>query len=313
MQRFRAVVGGHALQLRPQLRARGDLGRRDPVDQRLDVVPGPADHPGDLTPFGQLVQDAVAVLAVAGDRERLGRVDVVDEVVRGARKLLGARLGRADVQVLVDLARVGRDDLAAEPLDEVDGERGLADAGRAGQDDDARQVAGHADGILARVPTPFDQRLDDLIAQIDGWIRPYVERPESPAARFYQMMAYHHGWVAADGTPLDPPARTGKRVRPILAILTCEAFGGTANDARGPAAALELIHNFSLVHDDIQDVSPQRHNRDTVWTLWGSAQGINVGDGAVCAGAGRAGRRGGRAPEDRRGAAAAEPDLRATG
>ena len=105
------------------------------------------------------------------------------------------------------------------------------------------------------MPTPFDQRLDDLIAQIDGWIRPYVERPDSPAARFYQMMAYHHGWVAADGTPLDPPARTGKRVRPILAILTCEAFGGTADDARGPAVALELIHNFSLVHDDIQDVS----------------------------------------------------------
>jgi geranylgeranyl diphosphate synthase, type I len=129
------------------------------------------------------------------------------------------------------------------------------------------------------VPTSFDQRLDALITLIDGWIRPYVERPESPAARFYQMMAYHHGWVAADGTPLDPPARTGKRVRPILAILTCEAFGGTPDDARGPAAALELIHNFSLVHDDIQDVSDQRHNRDTVWKLWGPAQGINVGDG----------------------------------
>ena len=129
------------------------------------------------------------------------------------------------------------------------------------------------------MPTPFDQRLDDLIALIDGWIRPYVERSESPAARLYQMMAYHHGWVAADGSPLDPPARTGKRVRPILAILTCEAFGGATEDARGPAAALELIHNFSLVHDDIQDVSDQRHNRDTVWKLWGAAQGINVGDG----------------------------------
>jgi geranylgeranyl diphosphate synthase type I len=128
------------------------------------------------------------------------------------------------------------------------------------------------------VVTTLDQRLDALIALIDGWIRPYVERADSPAARFYQMMAYHHGWVAPDGTPLDPPARTGKRARPILAILTCESFGGTAEDARGPAVALELIHNFSLVHDDIQDVSDQRHNRDTVWKLWGAAQGINVGD-----------------------------------
>ena len=124
----------------------------------------------------------------------------------------------------------------------------------------------------------LDERLDDLIHLIDSWMRPYVERPDSPASRFYQMMAYHHGWVAADGTPLEPPARTGKRIRPILAILACEAFGGTAEAAKGPAVAIELIHNFSLVHDDIQDVSDQRHNRDTVWKLWGSAQGINVGD-----------------------------------
>ena len=52
------------------------------------------------------------------------------------------------------------------------------------------------------MPTTLDARLDDLIALIDGWIRPYVERADSPAARFYQMMAYHLGWVAADGTPL---------------------------------------------------------------------------------------------------------------
>ncbi|MGE3273327.1 MAG: polyprenyl synthetase family protein [Chloroflexota bacterium] len=135
----------------------------------------------------------------------------------------------------------------------------------------------HDAAILAAVVT-LDERLDGLIGQIDGWIRPYLERPDNPAARFYQMMAYHHGWVAADGTPLDPPARTGKRIRPILAILTCEAFGGTIEDVKGPAAAIELIHNFSLVHDDIQDVSDQRHNRDTIWRLWGSAQGINAGD-----------------------------------
>jgi geranylgeranyl diphosphate synthase type I len=128
------------------------------------------------------------------------------------------------------------------------------------------------------VPSSFDQHLDSLIARIDGWIRPYVEQADSPAARFYQMMAYHHGWVDASGAVLSPPARTGKRARPVLAILTCEAFGGTEDDAHGPAVALELIHNFSLVHDDIQDVSDRRHNRDTVWKLWGAAQGINVGD-----------------------------------
>ena len=126
--------------------------------------------------------------------------------------------------------------------------------------DDVRPAPGSSDRP--------DRRVDSAVRRA----------PDSPAARFYDMMAYHHGWVAADGTPLDPPARTGKRARPILAILTCEAFGGTTEAARGPASALELIHNFSLVHDDIQDVSDQRHNRDTVWKLWGAAQGINVGD-----------------------------------
>src|SRR4051812_24915618 len=92
------------------------------------------------------------------------------------------------------------------------------------------------------------------------------------------MMAYHEGWSAPDGTPLDPPASSGKRIRPILAMLTCEALGGAIEQARGPAVAVELIHNFSLVHDDIQDRGDTRHGRETVWKLWGAAQGINVGD-----------------------------------
>ena len=90
-------------------------------------------------------------------------------------------------------------------------------------------------------------------------------------------MAYHLGWVDPDGAALDPPV-IGKRIRPALVVLTCEAVGGRIDDARGPAVAVELIHNFSLVHDDIQDRSDQRHGRDTVWKLWGGAQGINVGD-----------------------------------
>jgi geranylgeranyl diphosphate synthase type I len=127
------------------------------------------------------------------------------------------------------------------------------------------------------VPTTIDERLPALTAEIDGWIRPYVQRDQEPASRFYQMMAYHLGWLDAEGTPLASPA-IGKRIRPALVVLTCEALGGPTNAARGPAIAVELIHNFSLVHDDIQDRSDERHGRDTVWKLWGGAQGINVGD-----------------------------------
>jgi geranylgeranyl diphosphate synthase type I len=127
------------------------------------------------------------------------------------------------------------------------------------------------------VPTTIDERLPALTTEIDRWMRPYVERGLGPTSPFYQMMAYHLGWLDAEGAPLESPA-IGKRIRPALVVLTCEALGGTMDAARGPAVAVELIHNFSLVHDDIQDRSDQRHGRDTVWKLWGGAQGINVGD-----------------------------------
>jgi geranylgeranyl diphosphate synthase, type I len=131
---------------------------------------------------------------------------------------------------------------------------------------------------VASVTTTLDDRLSQIVAQVDTWMRPYVDRPPGPASSFYRMLSYHLGWSAADGSGLVQPARTGKRLRPALAILTCEALGGAASDARGPAVAVELVHNFSLVHDDIQDESEYRHSRETVWHLWGAPQAINVGD-----------------------------------
>src|SRR5512138_3912878 len=60
--------------------------------------------------------------------------------------------------------------------------------------------------------------------------------------------------------------------------LACEDAGGAAEDALPAATAVELIHNFSLIHDDIQDRSEYRRHRKTVWALWGDAQAINAGD-----------------------------------
>ncbi len=125
----------------------------------------------------------------------------------------------------------------------------------------------------------FDQRLASLASLVDDWMRDSVRPPSGLVAPLYDMMAYHLGWIAADGSALGDRSASGKRLRPILAILTCEALGGTAEMARGPAVAVELVHNFSLVHDDIQDRSDFRHGRETVWRLWGVAQAINVGDG----------------------------------
>src|SRR6185436_2905894 len=92
----------------------------------------------------------------------------------------------------------------------------------------------------------------------------------------YTMERYHLGWVDAKGNP--ETRLGGKGLRSTLCLLMVEMLGGRARQALPAAAALELVHNFSLVHDDIEDRSPQRRYRDTVWKLWGEAQAINVGD-----------------------------------
>jgi len=91
---------------------------------------------------------------------------------------------------------------------------------------------------------------------------------------FHEMLTYHMGWTG-DGAG---PDATGKRIRPLMVLLTTAAAGGDWNNALPAAAAVELVHNFSLVHDDIQDNSPKRRGRDTAWTKWGAPMAINVGD-----------------------------------
>jgi geranylgeranyl diphosphate synthase type I len=94
---------------------------------------------------------------------------------------------------------------------------------------------------------------------------------------FYQMMRYHLGWIDEQGNPQQ--TETGKLLRPTLCLNSCRAVGGDWQKALPAAAVLELIHNFSLVHDDIEDQSDFRRHRRTVWNIWGQAQAINVGDG----------------------------------
>lgn len=88
------------------------------------------------------------------------------------------------------------------------------------------------------------------------------------------MLAYHLGW---EGEGAGPEAR-GKRIRPLLVLLACSATGGEYHNALPAAAAVELVHNFSLIHDDIEDNSPLRRGRPTLWQRWGIPQAINAGD-----------------------------------
>ncbi|CAM5522069.1 hypothetical protein SCALM49S_04106 [Streptomyces californicus] len=90
------------------------------------------------------------------------------------------------------------------------------------------------------------------------------------------VAAYHFGWIDADGRPSDGDG--GKAVRPALALLSAEAAGAPAEAGIPGAVAVELVHNFSLLHDDLMDGDEQRRHRDTVWKVHGPAQAILVGD-----------------------------------
>jgi geranylgeranyl diphosphate synthase type I len=90
-------------------------------------------------------------------------------------------------------------------------------------------------------------------------------------AEMHEMISYHMGWI-------DKPQTRGKRVRPLLTLLSCASTESSWQNALPAASAIELLHNFSLIHDDIEDRSEMRRGRPTLWTKWGIEQAINTGD-----------------------------------
>jgi geranylgeranyl diphosphate synthase type I len=115
------------------------------------------------------------------------------------------------------------------------------------------------------------------------------EQVGSSLAPFYGQLQYHLGQVDAQFVPTK--SNPGKLLRPTLLLLAYEAAGawGLANEpapsseylerALPAAVAIELTHNFTLIHDDIEDNDAERRHRPTVWKLWGVPQAINAGDG----------------------------------
>ena len=123
---------------------------------------------------------------------------------------------------------------------------------------------------LARLSALCLPAIEDELRRVVGSAPAYLRD-------YYAMLAYHLGWVDPAGHPAPAGAR-GKRIRPLLCVLCCAGAGGEWERALPMAAAIELLHNFSLIHDDIQDNSPLRRGRPTVWRKWGLAQAINAGD-----------------------------------
>ena len=120
-----------------------------------------------------------------------------------------------------------------------------------------------------------EQGRSTLLSHIELELQKQVSRLDTPRTKhFHEMLTYHMGWT---GEGAGPDA-TGKRIRPLLLLLCTSSCSADWQPALPAAAAIELVHNFSLVHDDIQDNSPKRRGRNTAWVKWGAPMAINVGD-----------------------------------
>ena len=115
------------------------------------------------------------------------------------------------------------------------------------------------------------------LPKLEDEMKAVLHNDETAVAPHYNMMQYHMGWLDEDFQPVQVPA--GKRLRPMLCLLACAEVGGDPSQALPAAAAIELLHNFSLIHDDIEDGDEMRRHRATVWKIWGVPQAINAGDG----------------------------------
>ncbi len=114
-----------------------------------------------------------------------------------------------------------------------------------------------------------------LLTAVEAELQKQVSRLDQPHTRpFHEMLTYHMGWTGEGAGP----EAAGKRVRPLMLLLTAAACGSDWQFTLPAAAAVELVHNFSLVHDDVQDHSEKRRGRPTVWSKWGVPMAINVGD-----------------------------------
>ncbi|MFF3320653.1 family 2 encapsulin nanocompartment cargo protein polyprenyl transferase [Streptomyces sp. NPDC002889] len=115
--------------------------------------------------------------------------------------------------------------------------------------------------LLERTRSAVDPQLRSTIDTLPGTIR--------------RVALYHFGWEQADGTPA---GSAGKAIRPALVLAACRALGGDPQQAVRAAAAVELAHNFTLLHDDVIDEDPTRRHRPTAWAVFGIPDAIIAGD-----------------------------------
>ncbi len=133
--------------------------------------------------------------------------------------------------------------------------------------------------LAIRTPDPMrhlQQAFEKYLPSIEAEMRAALDAEDPGNGELFNILRYHLGWVDSQFQPC--AGRAGKRLRPVMCLLAYEACGGEWTEALPAAAAVELLHNFTLIHDDIEDKDRFRRGRPTVWSLWGGAQGVNAGD-----------------------------------
>jgi geranylgeranyl diphosphate synthase type I len=125
-----------------------------------------------------------------------------------------------------------------------------------------------APAAIARVRGLIEPALRDAIAQIAD-------------ERMRLICSYQLGWCDAEGAPVDGGG--GKAIRPTLALVSATAGGGRLEDGLPAAVAVELVHNFSLLHDDVMDRDLERRHRPTGWAVFGEGQAILAGNAMLTA------------------------------
>lgn len=109
---------------------------------------------------------------------------------------------------------------------------------------------------------------------LERQLRDFISSRELP---LYRIMSYQLGWVDENGDPALVP--TQPRIRGQLALSVANALGAGTAKATPYATSVELLYNFTLIHEDVEDGNTERNDRPSVWWTWGPAQAINAGDG----------------------------------
>jgi len=126
-----------------------------------------------------------------------------------------------------------------------------------------------------------EHRSEDETPSILGKYQQSVDRSLNTSlslhtTKLHTMLQYHLGLGDEHGN--QTVSNQGKGLRSSLCTFACEAVGGVPDQAMAAAAAIELVHNFTLIHDDIQDGDMERRHRPTLWAIWGMPKALQAGN-----------------------------------